>query len=427
MKRILKAALFGAATLLTLAGAAPAQQITLEVEHFAPAHKVFHEKIAAEFTKKNPNITIRFRNALPSYDEQHQNLLRESITNNLPDIYHSGYHLLPEVVHQLERRKQVITLDAYLAKEGKAWVDANYEPSMLGLGQVGGKTYGIAFNASTPIIFYNADLVKQAGGDPENLPSNWADLIALAGKISGLGNGVDGIAYDVHAWPDDWLWRALIMQQGEEIMKPDGKAVAFDGGSGLRALQLARSLVTEGKMILRDFEQSRQQFAAGKLGIVFASPNSSRGFENLIGTRFQLKSTTYPVANLEKGKVPTGGNAMLILSKDKAKQDAAWEYIKFATGAEGQTIAVLATGYMPTNKASLAPNYLGKFYEENPNWYTSIRQIPRAAAWGGYPGTNGVKIWRTQRDLIGQVMTGKLSPEEGIAKITTETNALLPK
>jgi multiple sugar transport system substrate-binding protein len=422
----LHAALCGAIALLGMS-AAKADPITVDVEHFSPSHNAFHEAVAAAFMKKHPDITIKFRNALPSYDEQHQSMLRASMTNNLPDVYHSGYHLLPEAVHQLERRKQVIALDGYIAKEGQAWLNTNYEPAILNLGKVGGKVYGIGFNASTPVIFYNADLVKRAGGDPEKLPDNWSDLIALAGKIKALSGDVDGIAYDVHAWPDDWLWRSLILQQGEQVMKDDGKTVAFDGGSGLKGLKLARSIVTEGKMVLRDYEQSRQQFAAGKLGIIFASPNSARGFSDLIGTRFKLMSTIYPVSNTENGVVPTGGNAMMILAKDKAKQDAAWEYIKFATGAEGQTIAVLGSGYMPTNKAALAPEYLGKFYDENPNWYTSIKQISRAAPWGGYPGTNGVKIWRTQRDLIGRVMSGDLSPEDGIAKITAETNALLPK
>lgn len=426
MNTFLKAALLGAAAWLGIS-AAQAEPVTIEVEHFSPSHNVFHEAVAAAFMKKHPEITIKFRNALPSYDEQHQSMLRASMTNNLPDVYHSGYHLLPEAVHQLERRKQVISLEGYIAKEGQAWVSANYEPAILNLGKVDGKVYGIGFNASTPIIFYNADLVKQAGGDPEKLPSNWADLIALGAKIKALGGDVDGIAYDVHVWPDDWLWRSLILQQGEQVMKDDNKTVAFDNGSGLKGLKLARSLVTDGKMVLRDYEQSRQQFAAGKLGIIFSSPNSARGFSDLIGTRFKLMSATYPVANLEKGVIPTGGNAMMILAKDKAKQDAAWEYIKFATGAEGQTIAVLGSGYMPTNKAALAPEYLGKFYDENPNWYTSIKQISRAAPWGGYPGTNGVKIWRTQRDLIGRVMNGEITPEDGIAKITAETNALLPK
>lgn len=425
MKALLQLALAGAAVMLT-AAVAQADPITIEVEHFNPSHNVFHEQVAAAFMKKHPEITIKFRNALPSYDEQHQALLREAMTNNLPDVYHSGFHLLPEVVHQLEKRGQVITLGDYMAKEGDTWVSTNYDSSILNLGQVDGKQYGLAFNASTPIVFYNANLVAKAGGNPDAFPTNWADMIALAAKIKALGD-VDGIAYDIHAWPDDWLWRSLILQQGEKVMSDDQKTVAFDNGSGLAALKLARSFVTDGQMVLRDFEQSRQQFAAGKLGMIFASPNSARGFSDLIGTRFKLMSSAYPVANLETGTVPTGGNAMLILAKDKAKQDAAWEYIKFATGAEGQTIAVLGSGYMPTNKAALAPEYLGKFYDENPNWYTSIRQIPRAVAWGGYPGTNGVKIWRIQRDLIGQVMSGTLSPEDGVARLTEETNALLPK
>ncbi|GAB4064173.1 hypothetical protein KHC28_13530 [Ancylobacter sonchi] len=58
------------------------------------------------------------------------------------------------------------------------------------------------------------------------------------------------------------------------------------------------------------------------------------------------------------------------------------------------------------NKAALAPEYLGTFYDANPNWYTSVRRISRAAPWGGDPGTNGVKIWRMRRDIIGQVIRG---------------------
>ena len=38
---------------------------------------------------------------------------------------------------------------------------------MLALGKVDGKTYGLAFNASLPIIYFNEQLVKAAGGDPD--------------------------------------------------------------------------------------------------------------------------------------------------------------------------------------------------------------------------------------------------------------------
>ncbi|WP_137388975.1 ABC transporter substrate-binding protein [Rhodoligotrophos defluvii] len=424
MRNLLKAAVVGAAMTLG-AAAATADTVVLDVVHAWPAHNSFHEAVAAAFMKQNPDIEIKFRSSPPTYDEGHQALLRGAITNQLPDIYFSGYHLLPEVVAALNKRGQVVALDEFLAEEGEGWVEKNYEPAMLKLGQADGKQYGMPFNASTPVIFFNGDLVKQAGGDPENFPTNWNDLVALGAKIKALGNGVDGMAYDVHAWPDDWLWRALIMQQGEPIMNGDGKTVAFGAQSGLEALKLARRFVTEGGMQLRDFEQSRQQFAAGKIGILFSSTNGARAFSDLVGDRFDLRSAVYPVADTTKGTVPTGGNAAMILAKDPAKQKAAWEYIKFAAGPEGQTIAVLGSGYMPTNKAALAPEYLGEFYKKHPNWQTSMNQVSRAAPWGGYPGHNGVKIWRMQRDLIGAVMRGDMAPEEALEKMTAETDTLI--
>lgn len=425
MKTLLKSALAGAGILFA-AHTASAETV-IEVQHAFPAHQAFHEAVAAAFMKAHPDIQVKFRAGAGSYDETHQALLRSAMTNQLPDVYHTGFHLLPEAVVALKKRNQIVSLDELLAKEPKDFVAANYDERILALGKVDGAQWGMPFNASTPVVFFNGDLVKKAGGDPNAFPTDWDAMIALGAKIKALGDGVDGMAYDIHVWPDDWLWRALILQQGAKVMNPDGKTVAFGGDTGLSALKLARRFVTDGGMALRDYEQSRQQFVAGKIGILFSSTNGARAFTDLVGTRFDLHSAVYPVADKANGRVPTGGNAMLILTKDPAKLKAAWEYVKFATGPEGQKIAVLGSGYMPTNKAALAKEYLGEFYEKNPNWGTSLRQIDRAVAWDGYPGTNGVKIWRMQRDLIGLVMRGELAPEEALKKMTAETDALIAK
>jgi hypothetical protein len=269
---------------LGLTGLARAETITLDVVHAWPGHNSFHEQVAEAFTKAHPDIQIKFRASPPSYDEGHQALLRGIMTNQLPDIYYSGFHLLPEVVAALKKRDHAVDLRPFMNTEGADWLKSNYESSVLGLGQVKGVQYGLAFNASTPVIFYNGDLVKQAGGNPEKLPGDWNSLIELAAKIGKMGNGINGMAYDIHAWPDDWLWRALVMEQGEPIMNADGKTVAFGGTAGLKALELARRFVTDGTMSLRDFDQSRQQFAAGKIGFIFSSPNGARAFSDLVGT-----------------------------------------------------------------------------------------------------------------------------------------------
>lgn len=266
-------------------------------------------------------------------------------------------------------------------------------------------------------------IADAAGGDPDNFPTEWEEIIRLGSAIKKLGNA-DGISFDVEVWPDDWLWQTLILEQGGSLMDKDGKHCGFNNDFGLNAMRLCRRIVTEGGMTMRDYEQSRQQFVAGKIGIIASSPNAARAFTDLVGSKFKLGCQIYPRMNKEHGRLPTGGNGGMILTKDPIKQRAAWEYLKFACGPEGQKIAVLGSGYMPTNKLAEKPEYLGDFYKKNPLWYTPIKQIPFAMGWQGYTGNNGFRIWTKQRDIIGLVMRGSITPEEGVRQIVSATESL---
>jgi multiple sugar transport system substrate-binding protein len=404
---------------------AQAQQVTLDVLYCFPSFAKFHEPIANEFMKKHPNIKIQFRAPSPSYDDGHQVILRSALTRQLPDIFYSGFHLLPEMVRTLDKRNQIVPLDAMLTGEGAEFRKANYAETLLSLATFDKKTFGVPFNASNPIVYFNADLVKKAGGDPNNFPKTFDGIIALAKKINEPANGINGMAYDVHGWPDSWLFEAAISQSGGRLLTEDGQDIAFDGPSGLNALKTFRRFVTEGGMQLIDWEQSRQQFGAGKVGIIFSTPAHLTQVTGLVGTRFELKTSTFPMDDTAKGNIPTGGNAVVMLTQDAAKQKAAWEFIKFVTGPEAQKIVVEMTGYLPTNIRASGPDYLGPFYDKNPNYKTPILQIDRAGPWGAYPGGNTVRIWRAQRDIVGQVMRGEKTPEQGLADIVKTTRDMM--
>jgi multiple sugar transport system substrate-binding protein len=346
------------------------------------------------------------------------------MTNQLPDVYYSGYHLLAELVRTLDKRKQLTEVGPLLDKEDAAWRKANYADGILALGKVDGKTYGLAFNASLPIIYYNEQLVKAAGGDPNKMPDTWDPMLALAAKIKAGGSDVAGIAYNIHDWPDDWLFRAMILQEGGSMLDASEQAVAFGGANGLKVLRYLRRMVTESNMPLIDWDQSRQQFIAGKIGIFADTPARLRQVTDLIGTKFTLRTTTFPINDKANGGLPTGGNAAIITAKDAAKQKAAWEFLKFVTGPEAQKIVVEGTGYMPTNARAGAPEFLGKFYDANPNFRTVFSQAGRAKPWQGYPG-NSVRIWRAQRDIINSVMRGNETPEAGLERLVKESNTLM--
>ena len=128
---------------------------------------------------------------------------------------------------------------------------------------MGGKQVGLTFSASNPICYYNANLVRAAGGDPDNFPKDWDGVLALAAKIAALGDGVSSMHY---RWAgDDWMFSALLYGNGGQMLSEDEKTVAF-GEPGLKALKLLDRMVKEGKMPPLTVEAALQAFYAGKLG-----------------------------------------------------------------------------------------------------------------------------------------------------------------
>jgi len=400
-------------------------QVDLDIFYCYPSFARFHEPLANEFMKIHPEIKINFRAPAASYDEGHQAMLRSSMTNQLPDIYYSGYHLLGELVKNLDKRGQIVPLEGLLSSEGSNFTKTNFAPRLVVLGQVNNKQFGLPFNASSPIIYVNADLVKRAGGDPQKMPTNWNDIVALAAKIKKLDNDINGISYDIDAWPDDWLFQGMIDQQGGTLVKPGTKKVGFDGPVGLHALQLMRRFVTEGGMQLVDWDQSRQQFSAGKTGMFFSTPAQLKLVTDSVAGRFNFTTARFPLDNKTSGGVPTGGNAVILLTKDASKQKAAWEFIKFVTSPRAQKIVVEMTGYLPTNQLALGPDYLGPFYDANPNFKTATTQIDKSLPWAGYPGGQSVRIWRAQRDVVGSVMRGEKTPEQALPELVKVTEELM--
>lgn len=76
-------------------GFAATDAVELDVVHCWPGHDKFHTAIADEFMAKNPAIKIKFGTSPASYEDGHQQILRQAMTKQLPDIYYSGFHLLP--------------------------------------------------------------------------------------------------------------------------------------------------------------------------------------------------------------------------------------------------------------------------------------------------------------------------------------------
>ena len=420
MKRRLFAAVLSTSLAIS-AGALAATEIVIQYP-YGELFNETHKRIAAEYAKVNPEIKVTFRAAYESYEEGTQKVLREAITKQMPDITFQGLNRLRVLVD----RDIALAMDDFIAAE-RDFEAEGFHQAMFDIGTMNDKVYGLPFAISLPIAYYNLDLVKQAGGDPDNLPTTWDGVFALSAKIDALGKDINGMSY---AWniTGNWLFQAPVFSQGGAMMDPNETKLAFGGAEGQFAVRTLAKMVTAGRM--PDFRESdlRATFAAGKTGIHFTSTSDLAKITGMIGGKFDLRTHLFPSVKPGVGKLPAGGNLAIILASDAEKQKAAWEVVKYWTGPEGAAIVAQTTGYMPPNKKANEV-YLKDFYQENPNNYTAVKQLPLLTKWYAFPGENGLKITDVIKDHMNSIVTGERAnePDQVLDDMVRDVTKLLPE
>lgn len=411
------------AALAALAAGTAAAQTEVVVQYpYGELFNTTHEQIVAEFAKVRPDIKVTFRAAYDSYEEGTQRVLREAITNQMPDVTFQGLNR----VRILVDRGIAQPLDGFIAAE-QDFEAAGFHQAMYDIGTQNGQVYALPFAISLPIMYVNLDLVRQAGGNPDDLPDTWDEVIALAQKIDALGDDINGLTY---AWDitGNWLWQAPVFSQGGTMLTADETDVAFGGEAGRFAIRNLARLVTEANMPNLNQPDMRAAFAAGKTGMHFTSTSDLAKVTGMVGGKFELLTAPFPSVVEGKGRLPAGGNLAMLLSTDPEQQKAAWEVIKFWTGAEAAAIMARTTGYIPPNKKA-NDLYLVDFYDENPNNFTAVAQLGLLTNWYAFPGENGLKITDVIKDHMNSIITGARAgePDAVLDDMVRDVQALLPR
>lgn len=421
MKRVFLKSVALAAWVVCGMGAQAQQPVEIAVDYPYPdIFKDVHEKIAKDFMAKFPQYKVTFRAPTPGYEESTQQSLRQAVTNQLADVSYQGLNRQRVFVD----RGIAVDMTPFIAAE-KDWGKLGYDKALLSLGQVNGKQSGIGFSLSTPIIYFNADLLRKAGVKPEQFPNTWDGVIDVAKKSKAANAG----SFSMHADWDisgNWMWQALVFSNGGTMLTPDEKKVAFDSPAGKAAIQTLSKMATDGEMRNIAYATAAQDFASGNLAVLVTSTSRLGQITKQVADKFELRTARMPIG--KDGRLPAGGNVAMMFTKDPAKQKAAWEYIKFATGPVGATVMVNGTGYFPANTIPANDATMLKgFYDTHANHLTAIKQLPLLTGWYAFPGEHGLKITDIIKDHMQTVVAKEVSPEAALADMTKSVQALLPR
>jgi sn-glycerol 3-phosphate transport system substrate-binding protein len=182
---------FAGVVIALLAGAAVAQA-PVEVPFFypvavgGPITKII-DAFAADFEKENPGVKLR-----PIYSGSYQESIAKALTAVKSGDPPVTSILLSTDMFTLIDEDAIVPFDDLIkTADDKAWLKSFY-PAFMENSQTGGKTWGIPFQRSTVVLFYNKDAFKEAGLDPDRPPQTWTQMREYAQKLTkrdAVGNG----------------------------------------------------------------------------------------------------------------------------------------------------------------------------------------------------------------------------------------------
>lgn len=299
------------------------------------------------------------------------------VTKSPPTIFHS----IPEVLPNLYESGILENLEPY-AKGDNPTDLKDFVPGLTQDGYfdyVGKKVplFAIPFNRSTPILYYNKDMLEQKG---VKVPTTWDELREAAAKLT-VREGDDVKVWGFEqplAW---WFWLGMVYQAGGRLTNETGTEAAF-AEEGAEALQFWVDMVNKHKVMKRPpgkdynaWEVTNTDFINQKVAMII----TSTAFLSYLTDNSSFKIGTAFLPKRQRFATPTGGTFFVMVKDAKPEQkEAGWAFIKWMAEPEQTTYWSQNTGYMPVRISAVESPKMKKFYQENPNYAVAYDQLQHA-------------------------------------------------
>lgn len=377
-------------------------------------------EMIAEFEAQNPNIKVE---ALPVVVSDIFNRIQADIVaGQQPDVAQLPFRDLIYLATDLGANAlEDMVPEAELKEHLSGMI-----PQGLDLGRYEGKTYGLAYTFSTPILYYNADLFRAAGLDPDKPPRTW-DEVEAAGVAIHEKTGKHGFFPGAYGPVDgSFVYQAIIMSNGGKVR--DGNKVTFGEGEAAEAVAKLRKMVDNGAHARIDLGSHSDTMASGNLGMFLYTSALMASLQNAAKDKFELRVAAMPAFGDKPTKPTNSGSALFTFSKDPVKQRASYELLKFLTSKYAYTIITSKIGYLPLRTDIVDdPQYLGEWVKQNPMIRPNLEQLDRLTPNVAFPGPDYRQVEKIMMDGVREAIFGEDDPLEALAVAQEQAQALMPQ
>jgi sn-glycerol 3-phosphate transport system substrate-binding protein len=350
-------------------------QIAYPVAVDAPVTELF-DAYAEEFMAQNPGITVETVYA-GGYGDVRTTIQTTIDGGGTPPALSV---MLATDLFDLANAQYIEPLTSFVdaAADGTEYL-ADFLPAFLENSYYQDELWSLPFQRSAVVMYYNADLIAEAG---LSVPDSW-DALASAAAALTVRNG-DTVERWGLEWPSGWpywLFQPLAIGAGQNIVGSGDAEVFFDDPAVVAAIEYYNSLSAEyGAMpagVQASWGNVVPNFLSGNTAMIIHSSGSMSRILN--EAPFTVGVAAIPGPQPGAGySVPGGGNLYMSAGLSEAQQEAAFAFARFLTETERAADFSIQTGYIATRSSSFEVPAMEAYIAENPQAGESLGILANA-------------------------------------------------
>ena len=379
------------------------------------------DNFAADFEKENPGIKIK-----AIYAGTYQDTMTKALTAMKGgEPPHLAVLLSTDMFTLIDEKAVVPWDEVATGPNDKAWIGSFY-PGFMANSQTGGKTWGIPFQRSTIVLYYNKEMFKDAGLDPNRAPATWKEMVEVAQKLTkrdASGKVTQwGVQIPASGFPY-WLFQGLTTENDVQLMNAAGTETYYDKPAVIEALQYWMDLTAKYKVHpegIVEWGTTPKDFFERKVAMIWTTTGNLTNIKN--NAKFDFGVAMLP-ANKRRGSPTGGGNFYLFKQAKPEQQAAAFKFIKWITSPARAAQWGIDTGYVAVRPDAWETPVMKKYVAEFPPAAVARDQLQYAVA--ELSTHDNQRVTKALNDGLQAGLTGTKSAEQAMKDSQREAERLL--
>jgi sn-glycerol 3-phosphate transport system substrate-binding protein len=379
------------------------------------------DTFASDFEKENPGIKVK-----PIYSGSYQESITKALTAAKSNDAPTMSVLLSTDMFTLIDEDVIVPFDPLIkTADDREWLKGFY-PAFMENSQTGGKTWGIPFQRSTIVLYYNKEMFKDAGLDANKPPATWKEMAEYAQKLTkrdASGKVTQwGVQIPASGFPY-WLFQGLTTENGVQLMNSAGTETYYDKAEVVEALQYWMDLTNKYKVHpegIVEWGTTPKDFFERKVAMMWTTTGNLTNVKN--NAKFDFGVAMLP-ANKRRGS-PTGGGNFYIFKQAKPEQQAAaMKFIKWITSPARAAQWGIDTGYVAVRPDAWDTPAMKKYVADFPPAAVARDQLQFAVA--ELSTHDNQRVTKALNDGLQAALTGSKSADQAMKDAQREADRLL--